>query len=232
MPDIKKPLCIIPARGGSKRIPRKNIVLLAGKPLMAYTIGAALKSNVFDRVCVSSDDDDILEVARGYGAQALKRPPELATDIAQIKQVCKYLLEYFATQGLAYKEFAMLQTTNPLRTAEDIKAAYEIFKREKANYVISIVPFSHPPQRAVRIKDGYMEPYFGLQYMKQTQLLETLYQPDGSIIFARTEAFLREGEFYGSHAVPYFIPAERSLDIDGPLDLAWAGFLLSRVDSK
>ncbi|MFC1904274.1 cytidylyltransferase domain-containing protein [Chloroflexota bacterium] len=228
-----KPLCIIPARGGSKRLPRKNMAQLAGKPLLAYTVEEALKSGVFDQVCVSSEDDEILEVAREYGAQlALKRPPELATDTAQIKKVCKYLLEYFVTQGSTYSEFAMLQATNPLRKAEDIKAAYEIFKREDANYVISIVPFSHPPQRAVWVPDGYVKPYFGLQYMKQVQLLDTLYQPDGSIIFAKTEVFLEEGEFYGSKAVPYFIPVERSLDIDSQLDLAWAEFLLSRPDLK
>lgn len=228
-----KVLCIIPARGGSKRLPHKNIALLAGKPLLAYAVEEALKSNVFDMVCVSSEDEQVLEVARVYGAHlALKRPPELATDTAQVKHVCKYLLEYFADQGSAYTEFAILLTTNPFRTAEDIKAAYEIFKREDANYVMSLVPYSHPPQRAVWVTDGYVKPYFGLQYMKQAQLLDTLYRHDGSIIFAKTEAFLREGEFYGTKVVPYFTPVERSVDIDNQLDLAWAEFLLSQTDLK
>lgn len=228
-----KVLCIIPARGGSKRLPRKNIALLARKPLLAYAIEEALKSNVFDLVCVSSEDEEVLEVARVYGAHlALKRPPELARDRVQVKHVCKYLLEYFATQGSAYSEFAVLLATNPFRTTEDIKAAYETFKREDANYVMSLVPYSHPPQRAVWVTDGYVKPYFGLQYMKQAQLLDTLYRHDGSIIFAKSEAFLREGEFYGTKVVPYFIPLERSIDIDSPLDLAWAEFLLSRVDLK
>ena len=124
IPD--RPLCIIPARGGSKRLPRKNIALLAGKPLLAYAIEEALKSNVFDMGCVSSENDEVLEVARAYGAhQALKRPPELATDTAQVKHVCKYLLEYFTDRNSAYAEFAVLLTTNPFRTAEDVKAAYD-----------------------------------------------------------------------------------------------------------
>ena len=224
-----RPLCIIPARGGSKRLPRKNIALLVGKPLLAYAVEAALESDVFDQVCVSSEDDEILEVARVYGAHlAPKRPPDLATDAAQVRHVCAYLLEYFASQGRAYSEFAVLLVTSPFRTSQDIKAAYEIFKREDANYVMSLVPYSHPPQRAVWVPHGYVEPYFGLQYMKQAQLLDTLYRHDGSIIFAKSEAFLREREFYGTKVVPYFIPVERSVDIDNPLDLAWAEFLLSR----
>jgi len=228
-----KPLCIIPARGGSKRLPRKNIALLGGKPLLAYAIEAAIESGVFDLVCVSSEDDEVLEVARVYGAQLiLKRPPELATDTAQVRHVCAHLLEYFVAQGRAYAEFAVLLATNPFRTSEDIKAAYEIFKREDANYVMSLVPYSHPPQRAVWVPHRYVEPYFGLRYMKQAQLLDTLYRHDGSIIFAKSEAFLREKEFYGTKVVPYFIPAERSVDIDNPLDLVWAEFLLSRSGSS
>jgi CMP-N-acetylneuraminic acid synthetase len=228
-----RPLCIIPARGGSKRLPRKNIALLAGKPLLAYAIEAALESDVFDEICVSSEDDEILEVARGCGAHlALKRPPELATDTAQVKHVCAHLLEHFAAKGLAYGEFAVLLVTSPLRISQDIKAAYEIFKREDTNYVMSLVPYSYPPQRAFRVANGYAEPCFGLEYMKQTQLLETLYRHDGSIIFAKSEAFLKAKEFYGTKVVPYFIPKERSVDIDSPLDLAWAEFLLSRFPSN
>ena len=226
---IDKKMCIITARGGSKRLPRKNITLLAGKPLLAYAIEAALESDVFDLVCVSSEDDEILEVAREHGAHlALKRPPNLAADTAQVKHVCLHLLEEFKAEGQYYAELAVLLTTNPFRTAEDIRAAYEIFKREDANYVMSLVPYSHPPQRAVWAPEGYVEPYFGLQYMKQAQLLDTLYRHDGSIICAKSEVFLREREFYGTKVVPYFIPVERSVDIDNPLDLAWAEFLLSR----
>jgi CMP-N-acetylneuraminic acid synthetase len=130
-------------------------------------------------------------------------------------------------QGQHYPNFAVLLATNPFRTAQDIRNAYEIFIRKNANYVMSLVPYSHPPQRAVWTPTGYVKPYFGLQYMKQAQLLDTLYRHDGSIIFAKTETFLREREFYGTKVVPYFIPAERSVDIDTPRDLAWAEFVFS-----
>ena len=231
MPE--KPLCIIPARGSSKRLPRKNVALLAGKPLLAYAIEAALESDVFDQVCVSSEDDEILEVARLSGAQAaLKRPAALAEDTVQIKHVCEHLLGQFSAEGLAYAEFGVLLATNPFRTAEDIRAAYQLFRAEDANYVMSLVPYSHPPQRAVWAPRKYVEPYFGLEYMKQAQMLDTLYRHDGSIILAKTEAFLREREFYGSKVVPYFTPPARSIDIDNPLDLAWAEFVLSGPDSQ
>lgn len=228
---IEKPLCIIPARGGSKRFPHKNIALLAGKPLLAHAVEAAVASNIFEHVCVSSDDDEILGLARTYRSTlALKRPPELATDTAQVRDVCAYLLEDLAGQGQVYTEFAVLLVTNPFRTADDIRAAYDIFKREDANFVISLVPYSHPPQRAVWAPKGYVEPYFGLEFMKQTQLLDPLYRHDGSIIFARSEVFLKEREFYGTKVVPFFIPPERSVDIDNPLDLVWAEFILKRSD--
>lgn len=226
---IDKPLCVIPARGGSQRFPRKNIALLVGKPLLAYAIEAARDSGVFDIICVSSEDDEVLEVARVHGADlALRRPPELSAETVQVKQVCADLLEQFAAQGRAYREFAVLLATNPLRTAEDITTAYEMFKRNGANYCMSLVPYTHPPQRAVWAPQGYVEPYFGLHYMTQAQRLDTTYRHDGSIIFAKSEAFLKEQEFYGTKVVPYFMPSERSVDIDHPLDLAWAEFLLSR----
>jgi CMP-N-acetylneuraminic acid synthetase len=225
----EKPLCIIPARGGSKRIPKKNISILAGKPLLAYAIESAIESNIFDKICVSSDDDEILDIARYYGANlALKRPSFLSSDNVQIKDVCVYLLEYFLDQGIKYKDFGVLLVTNPLRTAKDIKEAYRLFKTKDANYVMSLVPFSHPPQRAVSIRSGFVEPFFGIEYMKQTQLLEILYRHDGSIIFAKSDTFLKTREFYGEGVIPYLMPAERSVDIDTPIDLAWAEFLISQ----
>jgi CMP-N-acetylneuraminic acid synthetase len=229
---LDKPVCIIPARGGSKRLPRKNITPLAGKTLLAYAVEAALESNIFDRVCVSSEDDEILEAAQQYGASVHRRPPELATDTAQVRHVCLHLLKEFRENGSKYDQFAILLTTNPFRTAEDVRAAYKIFQREDANYVMSLVPYTHPPQRAVWAPNGYVKPYFGLEYMKQTQLLDETYRHDGAVVFGKSDVFLEEKEFYGSKVVPYFIPPERSIDIDTELDLARAEFLLSRRADK
>lgn len=229
---VERPVCIIPARGGSKRLPRKNIALLGGKPLLAYAIEAAYESGVFAAVYVSSEDEEILGVARQYGAGTMQRTDTLATDSAQVKQVCLAVLEELAARGEVYKEFAVLLTTNPLRTAQDIRAAYEIFKKDEADFVMSLVPFSHPPQRAVWAPEGCIVPYYGVENMKQTQLLDTLYRHDGSIILGRVDAFRKSGEFYGQNVVPYYMPSERSVDIDNPLDLQWAEFLLSLTGSR
>jgi len=224
-----KRIAIIPARGGSKRLPRKNIALLAGKPLLAYAIDTALESGVFDKICVSSEDNEILEIARAYeGVICLKRPPELATDTASVRELCTYLLEDFASKGERYDDFAVLLVTNPLRSAENIRESCEILQRPGINAVMSLVPFTHPPQRAVRIADGLVKSYLDLSYMTQTQKLEQLYRHDGSIYFAKVNIFLKERIQYGSGLVPYFIPPERSVDIDSMLDLEWAEFLLLR----
>jgi len=231
--EILKPLCIIPARGGSKRFPRKNIALLAGKPLLGWAVEAAKNSGVFDAVLVSSEEEEILALGRGFGADVtVKRPAQLADDNTQLKTVCKYILENLASEGKVYKEFALLLTTNPLRSALDIKRAYEIFTQSDADFLMSLVQLTHPPQRAVMIEQGYVAPYFGLENMKQAQLLPPLYRHDGSFIFARTEPYLKAGEFYGRKVLPYIIPAERSVDIDSPLDLKWAEFLLKNRENN
>jgi CMP-N-acetylneuraminic acid synthetase len=227
MTQIEQPIGIIPARGGSKRFPRKNMASLQNKPLLAYAIEAALESNIFSNVCVSSEDDEILEMASEYGASlALKRPAILSSDRTPLKEVCAYLIDDFAKQGMRYREFGLLLPTNPLRTAQDIRAAYKTFKKSNANFCMSLVKFSHPPQRAVCVRSGYVEPFWGPEFMTQTQKLEPLYRHDGSIIFAKTRAFMDKKEFYDEKVVPFFIPEGRSVDIDSRLDLAWAEFLL------
>lgn len=225
------PLCIIPARGGSKRFPGKNVALLNGKPLIAYAIEVARESGVFEAVCVSSDDPEILDIASRWEADcAVSRPRHLASDTVQVKDVCAHVLRTFADAGTAYATFGLLLPTSPLRTAEDIVRAYDLLVSHEANFVLSLVPFSHPVQRAVWVPGQYVEPYFGIEHMQPTQALDTTYRHDGTVIFARTSAFFEQMEFYGTKAVPYFVPEERSVDIDHPIDLDWAEFLLGRAD--
>ena len=221
-------LCIIPARGNSKRFPKKNIALLGGKPLLVYSIEVAIESHIFDTICVSSENEEILSIAESYGVEALKRPADLSTDFVGCNKVCLHILEHFICHR-EYTSFAVLWPTSPLRTTVDIREAYDILKKKDVNYVVSLIPYSHPPLRAVWVPNGYVEPYFEPKYMemKQSQLFETLYRHDGTIIFAKTEVFLKEKEFYGTNVVPYFTPVERAVDIDTPMDLAWAEFLLS-----
>jgi CMP-N-acetylneuraminic acid synthetase len=199
------------------------------KPLLAYAIEAALESNIFSKVCVSSEDDEILEIASKCGASlALRRPAILSSDRAPLKEVCAYLIDHFAKQGIHYREFGLLVPTSPLRTPQDIRAAYQTFKDSGANLCMSLVKCSHPPQTAVCVRSGYVQPYWGQEFMTQAQKLEPLYRHDGSIIFAKTRTFMDKKEFYDEKVVPFFISEDRSVDIDSQLDLAWAEFLLSR----
>ncbi len=226
---MSKTLCIIPARGGSKRFPGKNVALLNGKPLLAYAIEVAKASGVFDAVCVSSDDPRTLTIAREYGADIIHdRPADLATDAVQLKTLCKHLLEELSLKGTPYDTFALLIPVSPLRTAEDIRKAYALLQSSDAHTVMSVMRYSHPVQLAVCIRDGYLKPFFGSEHLKPAQKLEPLYRHDGTVIFCKTDAFLREGDFYGSKVIPYVVPPERSVNIDEPMDLQWAEFLLSR----
>jgi N-acylneuraminate cytidylyltransferase len=227
------PICIIPARGGSKRLPRKNLALLDGKPLLAYAVEAARESGIFDRICVSSDDEEILETAREYGAEARDRPEALATDRSQVKDVCAHLLEQLAEEGNPYEKFGLLLVTSPLRTGSDVREAYRTFQEEEGSFLMSLVPFSHPPQRAVHMSDdGFVEPFFGQEYMTQAQELETLYRHDGAIVFAEVGPFLKEGKLYGSSVIPYVMPEERAVDIDTEEDLRRAEFLKNQSESR
>ncbi|MBD3165276.1 hypothetical protein GF324_01640 [bacterium] len=225
----ENPLAVIPARGGSKRFPRKNIAPLLGKPLVVWAIESALEAGIFSHIVLSSDDPEILAAADGIeGVEALPRNASLATDTVQVKHVCSHLLEHYREQGLLYKTFAVLLPTSPLRRASDLRQAWETFHAADAATLMSLVPYSHPPQRAVWAPDGRVKPYFGLEHMVPGQKLETLYRHDGSFIFADSDIFLREGEFYSSDVIPYLLKPEDTADIDSELDLAWVEFLLQR----
>lgn len=229
MPTSKQPLCIIPARGKSRRIPRKNLALLAGIPLLAHTIRAAKDSGVFRRICVSSDDPEILELAEKEGATPLLRPSDLAGDTVAVAPICLHVLATLAGNGETYDTFAMLQPTCPLRTAEDVRKAHAVFTKSDADVVLSAHISPHPLQRALQMTNGFLHPFSGAGNMeRQSQDLEPLYLNNGAINVMKTSVFQREKTFFVPRAVPYVMPEERSVDIDEPLHLAWAEFLLSR----
>ncbi len=226
---MSAPICIIPARGGSKRFTRKNLALLAGIPLIEHTINAAKESNVFADIYLSSEDDEILQAAEHTGVHILKRPEHLAGDTITMAQIFLFVLEELKKEGKLGDAFALMQTTSPLRDAEDVRAAYEIFKNTKGDAVLSAIPCPHPPQRALGIVDGFLKPFLQTQSVERnTQDLEKLYMCNGAISFLKTEAFFREKTFFVQKAEPYIMSAEHGVDIDEPIQLEWAEFLLSR----
>jgi len=201
-----------------------------------HAIDTALESRIFENIIVSSDDPDILEQAysarlesRGkFEAPVIihRRPRRLADDRTQIKHVCKFLL----TQ--CYKPsdvFCLLTPCNPFRTAEDLRKAYDLLWKRGANYVMSVVRATPPPQWAMRRKGWFIEPFMGHEYLKQAQRLEPLYIHDGGFIFARTRVFLKEFDmdFRGSKCLPYIM--RRSCDIDTADDLALAEVMMRRL---
>ena len=160
--NLQSPLlCVIPARGGSKRLPRKNIANLDGKPMLAYTIEAAQKSGLFERVNVSTEDPEIAEIAQQYGACVpYTRPADLATDQATVAQVCCHMLDFFASQGQVYETVCILLPSAPLRIAQDITGTYQRFRESGADYAMAVTSYIYPPWQALVERNGLLQPYW------------------------------------------------------------------------
>jgi len=227
------PLCIIPARGGSKRFPGKNVAPVKGKPLIAYTIEAALGSGVFREVLVSTDDVYIGRVAAEFGAIVpFMRAPEYATDRARIVDVCLYTLDVLENNGSRYESLCVLQPTCPLRTSEDIKAAWELFEKSDAEFLVSVTDFDHPPFWALSCgEDGSVRPFWGLEFMKRAQELPRMVRPNGAIALASVKALRSRRSFYGPRLIGFHMPRVRSLDVDERDDLVLVECLMN-AESK
>lgn len=216
-------LCIITARGGSKRIPKKNIKEFLGKPIIAYSIEAALNSGVFDEVMVSTDSEEIAEVAKKYGAKVpFMRSAENANDFAGTREVCKEVLDEYEKEGKAFDLFACIYPTAPFLTGEKIKKAVEELEASEAFSLVPVVRFSFPPQRGVVIKDGLMafvHPEFA---QARSQDLEPVYHDCGQFYILKTEPFLKEFALVTSKTLPFVLPEEEVQDIDNFSDWALA----------
>jgi len=223
-------LAIIPARGGSKGLPRKNIKLLNGLPLICYSIKAALASNLIDRVIVSTDDNEIASVAKNYGAEVpFMRSIELASDESMVVDTYLEAVDWVAKKNsILIESFVALLPTAPLRTSKDIDDAVKIFKDKKANSVISVVEAPFPLHWNRRItKEGLLENYSPeFNAVKNRQAFEKTYIPNGAVYVFQTEVLRSTREYYTNKTYPYLMPIERSVDIDSLLDFEWAEFLL------
>lgn len=215
-------MAIIPARGGSKGIPKKNIVLLAGKPLIAWTIEAALKSKYIDKVAVSSDDDEILKVAKKWGAFPLKRPAELATDVALPEPVVFHALDHLEKkEGYLPDILAYLQPTSPLRNHNDIDGALDGFFKSKATAAISVYELDKKYLKAFvadksRFLKGIINNKFPFMNRKQ---LPNVYLPNGAIYVITRKEFIKWGRLLSDKTIPYVISIEKSFDLDTMDDL-------------
>jgi len=226
-------LGVIPARGGSKTIPRKNVKSLLGRPLIAYTIVPALKSKMLSRVIVSSDNDEIIRVARRYGADVpFVRPKKLATDLVLALDVMKHaVLEAEKQEGRKYDYAVMLQPTTPLRTTEDIDCALAKLVETKADSVISVVGVGPiHPMRMKRIVNDKLVDYTkeGVENMPK-ELLPPIYIRNGAIYAVKRDILVEKNSFKGNDCRPYQMPEERSVNIDSQMDFLLAEAVMRKM---
>ena len=208
-------VCIITARGGSKRIPKKNIKDFLGKPIIAYSIEAALKSGVFDEVMVSTDSEEIAEVAKKYGAKVpFLRSDSNSNDFATTRDVLKEVIENYKAEGKDFDIFMCLYPTAPFVSAERLKEAVQKLEASDAYSLVSVVRFSFPPQRGVVVRDGYMQWVHPEHALTRSQDLEPVYHDAGQFYAEKTEPFLKEFSLVTSKTVPFELGEEEVQDID------------------
>ncbi len=213
-------VAVIPARGGSKRIPRKNLRDFCGQPILAYSVQAALASGCFARVLVSTDDPEIAEVARRHGAEApFLRPAELSDDFAGTNEVVAHALGWLRAAGEAPETAACLYATAPFIDAEDIRRGRALLQRPGVCFAVTVTSFAFPVQRAVRLTaGGGLAPLDPRAIRQRSQDLEEAYHDAGALYWGRAEAFERLLPVFAEHTAPLVLPRHRVQDIDTPED--------------
>ena len=212
-------IAIITARGGSKRIPRKNIKDFCGKPILAYSIEAALKSNLFDTVMVSTDDEEIAEISKKYGAEVpFYRSEATSNDYATTNDVLLEVLDEYEKRGQHFDLAACIYPTAPFVTAEKLKKAFEELKASDADTLIPVVSFSYPPQRAMVVRDNRLV-FFEPKYIdSRSQDLEPHYHDVGQFYAFRTAAFKENQKLMLGNILPFIVSELEVQDIDNETD--------------
>lgn len=208
-------IAIITARGGSKRIPKKNIREFCGKPIIAYSIEAALKANVYDEVMVSTDSQEIAEIANIYGASVpFMRSKETSGDFATTRDVLMEVLEEYRKRGQIFKDMTCIYPTAPFVTAEKLKNALKQFQDTKSSLLIPVVRFSYPPQRAYMIQNG--ELHFKWEKFRYTrsQDLDPFYHEAGQFYCYNIKDYLAADGVIKERITPYIVPELEVQDID------------------
>lgn len=216
-------LAIITARGGSKRIPHKNIRDFCGKPILAYSIEAAKASGVFNEIMVSTDSEEIASIAKEYGAKVpFLRSEGASNDFATTADVIQEVLLQYRGEGIEYGAFCCLYPTAPFVTAEKLQKAAQMLAQPEVEAVIPVVRFGFPPQRAFVKRDGVLQYLHPENERARSQDLEPLYHDAGQFYFCRTKAFLEQKTLVTKATVPLILPEEEVQDIDNFSDWAMA----------
>jgi N-acylneuraminate cytidylyltransferase len=217
-------VAVIPARGGSKRIPRKNIRTFCGRPMLAWTIGALRDSGCFSRIVLSTDDDEIAAVARQWGAEVpFRRPGELADDQTATLPVVAHAVRQLAADGVTPDAVCCAYATAPMMSPHDVRQAKRLLDESGADYVFSCTTFAFPVQRALRIEaDGGVVPMFAATIGSRSQDLPQAVHDAGQFYWGRAAAFERELPIFSPRSRAYMVPRHRVQDIDTEEDWARA----------
>ena len=229
----KKPkvLALIPARGGSRRLPGKNLLKLCGEPITVWSIKAAQQSKYVDRIVVLTDSDEIAEVARAAGADVpFMRPNYLASDTASSLDVVKHALNELNQKGQCYEFIVLLQPTSPLRTSKHIDESFELLQSKDADAIVGVTELDHPIELTNRLPDDLsMKGFFTTDSHLRSQDCPKRYRVNGAIYLVRVESLIKENTIFLSDRIyAYKMDREVSVDIDTPYDFRLADALFDR----
>tara|TARA_B100000795_G_scaffold4571_1_gene3239 strand:+ start:21170 stop:21871 length:702 start_codon:yes stop_codon:yes gene_type:complete len=213
-------ICIIPARGGSKRIPRKNIKIFNGRPIIAYSIDAAIASGCFDKVIVSTDDNEIARVAKDFGAEVpFMRPAEISNDLAATNPVISHAVDWMESKGNLINHVCCLYATAPFIEPNSISNAYKKFKEMNADFCFSVTSFPFPIQRAIKITENdKVELFQPEHFLSRSQDLDETYHDAGQFYWGTKQAFNKDISILSETVIPYILPRHLVQDIDSPED--------------
>lgn len=215
----EKAIAIITARGGSKRIPKKNIKEFCGKPIIAYSIRAALDSGIFDEVMVSTDSEEIAEIARAYGAKVpFMRSAKTSDDFATTADVLMEVLERYQEMGRTFDVMSCIYPTAPFVTPQKLQSAYDTLKKEQAVMAMPVVAFSYPPQRSYVLNGNMLEMKWKENYNKRSQDLEKMYHDAGQFYMYQVESYIRLKGQIDRSIVPVIVDEMEVQDIDNETD--------------
>lgn len=220
---MSRRLAIIPARGGSQRLPRKNVLDFHGRPMLAWTVAAALESKAFDRVMVSTEDEEIAAAARAAGADVHPRSQALAADSVRVVDVCLEVLDDDKRAGRSYDTLCCLYATAPLRRSDDILAVLGLLEPGVCDFAMAVTRYAHPAHQAlVSQGDGILRPMWPELAERRAEQVGEVYVDNGSTYAANVDAFRRQRSFHGPGLRGFSMPFLRSIDIDDMEDLALA----------
>ena len=227
-------LGLIPAKGGSQRLARKNILPLGGRPLLDWAIAAAQDSGVIDRLVVSTEDDEIAGIARQLGAEVpFLRPMVLARDPAGVVDVALHALATLRQQGDCFDTLVILLPTCPLRTAHDVAEAVRLFREAEGRFLMSVTRSDHNPFNAMTLTaEGRLQPCFPEWLGRKPGTLPSTYRANGAIHVLDVPAFETARSYYAQPLLAYVMPQERSVDIDDRIGLRLAEAILAELEAE